>query len=140
MSDKETTYRETKVRDLPVALTPEQLEALSESLTDSLIQIQQLKEEAKDYAAEIKGKIAKHAAAIAKLTPIVHDRQEMKDVECEAVFDYVNNRVTVTRLDTEEVIEDRDLAETEKQMQMQLESGDEIGPTEEPEAEGTEEE
>jgi len=124
----ESTFKDIVIRNLPCALTKEELEEKSEVLTGALMSIEAHKAYLKEVGSDIKEKIKKNAATVAKLTTIVHDRFEHRDVDCEAEFDYKANRVVVTRLDTKEVFEDRDLAEAEKQMQMQLENGEELGP------------
>lgn len=127
-SQEESTFKDIVIRNLSCQLTQEELEEKSEVLTGALMKIEELKEDLKLYSGGIKEKIKNHSATVAKLTKVVHDRFEQRDIDCEAEFDYKANRVTVMRLDTHEVFEDRDLAETEKQMQMQLENGEELGP------------
>ena len=123
-TDGSQVYRERKKWELPCALTAEELETHSEELTSSLIEIEKLKAKQKVLVADIKNKIKMHAGTVAELTSIVHDRSELREVEVESVIDYEANNVTIRRLDTDEVIEDRSLSEAEKQMQMQLESDD----------------
>jgi len=123
-TDGSQVYRERKKWQLRCALTAEELETHSRELTSSLLDIEKLKAEQKVIVGDIKDKIKMHMGTVAKLTSIVHDRAELREVEVETVIDYEANNVTVRRLDTDEVIEDRSLAEAEKQMQMQLESDD----------------
>lgn len=117
-------FKELKVWDLPVTLTVEELETHSEELTGAMLKIIELNAEHKAASAKIKEKIQAQAAIVSKLTIIVHDRSEKREVECEAEFNYETNNVKVTRTDTKEVIEDRPLAEVEKQMHLGLKDGE----------------
>ncbi len=56
-----------------------------------------------------------------ELSKVITDAAEERDVICVATFDYEAGTVTVRRMDTGEVIEDRDMQGLEKQMQLDWE-------------------
>lgn len=57
---------------------------------------------------------------------------EIEEVNCQRVFNYSDGTVTTTRLDTKEIIEERELTEEELQMYLDLQD-QEAAPEEEPE-------
>jgi hypothetical protein len=102
-------------RHLRVALTNEELLAAGQKLADQLRQKQSLEAEAGAISKQYKAKIAEVDAALEVTRGLVHDRYEIRPVECVNVLDYTDVRCRVTRTDTREIIEDRKLTEDEKQ-------------------------
>lgn len=125
--EPERIKKELVIRNLPVALTTEQLEEKSERLTGAILEIRRLEEDKRDYNAKIKEQIEGQRAILSTLTGIVHDRQEFSDVECTAVIDYESGRVVVHRNDNGEEIENREIAELERQMELGIEGEESNG-------------
>lgn len=104
------------LRKLPCILTPEELQARGQSLASCRMEIDRLTAEAKSLAAEYKDQLKGLGQESKRLAKVVKDRQETREVRCEAVLDFKDGRFCVARLDTGEVLEGRPLTDGERQM------------------------
>jgi hypothetical protein len=107
------TTRET--RHLRVALTDEELLLAGQKLADELRKLRGLEAEAASVSKSYKAKIAEVEACLEVTRGLVHDRYEIRPVQCVNVLDYTDVRARTYRTDTGDIIEDRKLSEDEKQ-------------------------
>jgi len=122
------TRKETKVKSLPCILTEEERLERSGALASVVHSIanheKDLTAKQEDFnlkKKEINGKISKAKSRLSDLADVISDGSEKRDVDCESLFDYEEGTVIVRRLDTGEVIEDREMEALEKQMQLEWE-------------------
>ena len=66
--------------------------------------------------AGFKDKIEKHQLDARTASRFIANGYEMRNIDCVKVIDYENDVVTITRKDTGEVVEERKLHESERQM------------------------
>lgn len=104
-------------KDLMVKLSDSELLRYGKEIGEAKSECERVEEAAKSAAAEFKAKLTEINGRINKLARFLGTGEERRGVECSAFYDYSNARVTVTRTDTEEVIEDRPMEEGEKQME-----------------------
>ena len=128
MDETGKTRKETKVKMLPCALSEEERLERGGALASVWISIANHNNELEgiigDFKAskkDIENKIAKAKTRLSELSDVVTEGSEKRDVNCESLFDYENGTVIVRRLDTDEVIEDREMEGLEKQMQLDWE-------------------
>lgn len=68
-------------------------------------------------------KLKNVAGEISRLTTIVAEGYERRQVNCHREYDYDANKVRLIRLDTREILEERDLRTDEKQLPLKEQSG-----------------
>ena len=120
MPEEPTTKLEKKVIFLPCQLTDEEiiekakesaeLVVLVESKTGELARAKTAFNDKKKVLEE---DIETNSRKFQLLSAQVDSGEEKRDVDCEATFDYEAGKVTVKRLDTDEVIEEREMTEDE---------------------------
>ena len=94
-------------RELPCTLNNEQLADLSSTLAAKTMEIAELEERKKSVAADYKAKIDQMAGANNVIAWKVNSKMELREVECEWMFDWENSKKTLYRTDTgEKVSED----------------------------------
>lgn len=116
--DANKIEKKIEIRDLLCVLTQEEFDEAAAQMTDEMVKVQKIEQAQKIHAAKVKAHVAKRKAKVLRLRDLVHDRKEQRKVDCTALFDYTAGTVVVTRDDTGEVIEERDIKETERQMVM----------------------
>lgn len=79
------------------------------------------KEAFKERKKEIEDAITSYKVRQSELSEVISTGKENRTIDCEVTFDYKAGRVTVRRLDTGEVFEDREMDDLEKQMQLDFE-------------------
>jgi transposase len=107
-------------RSLRCELTKEELLECGKELADAKQQIdildgelQQVKEQYKSRRTALEGKLNYAAQVIAT-------GHEIRKVDCLTTHNYDNGRVTIVRLDTDELIEDRAMNEDERQRKLEI--------------------
>ena len=122
--DKMITTRVTKA--LPVNLTDDEVLKYGRDIARAHAERDNIASRAKSVAKDYASKVSEQDAIIGKLSPRVHSGIETRDVECEEIKNWTAATVTITRLDTGEVIESRPMREDEKEMQLSVasQSGD----------------
>jgi len=109
------TKTTTQTQRLKVKLTPEELLAYGQKLTDQLMDCSETKDEAKSVASTYKAKVDSLEAAIVVTRNLVHNKYEIREVECVNVLNFTTGRAVTTRTDTQEIIEDRPLRFEERE-------------------------
>lgn len=113
---------------LPVQLTDEELLDRSTALVDNIQKTAALEEEKKSVDADFKGKIKARAEVSRKLTEIISNRTEDREVECEVKKDFERGTVTTVRMDTGEVVETRPITADERQEELRFSARKERAP------------
>ena len=101
-------------------LSPEELDGKTVELTRAIDEHADAESEKKAVAAQTKSRIEEAAAKVSRLNNIVRNRYEMRPIECAVTYDYDTYRVSKSRKDTGEVLEERDMKEIEKSRQRDL--------------------
>lgn len=101
-----------------VALTDKELLEHGGKLAELHQELATIENELETLKSQFKSKIAAVETNIGREVCLVRDRFEYRNVTCERVIDYVIELVTETRLDTGEIINKRDLTESERQMEI----------------------
>lgn len=115
---KQKTMRRNVTKSLPVKLTDEEVLKYGRDVARAVSDRGRIEIELDSVKADYKGKISEQDGIIGKLSPRIHSGIETREVACEEVKDWKKGTVTVTRLDTLDVIEDRPMREDEKQIQL----------------------
>ncbi len=111
---------ETEERYLRCDLSADEFSEKAVELTRSIDNAAGLEEEAKAIKTDLKARQDKAAAEVARLNNIVRNRYEMRQVDCEVRLDYDHLRVQVTRTDTGQVIDEREMKLHERERQAEL--------------------
>lgn len=118
--EKAQITRRRETRNLKTVLTAEELASAAEELAQSTQAADRLEEEKKSMVSEFKARIEEAVARRNKFANIVSTKSEYRQVDCEIVLDYDTKRVTVTRLDSGEVVTERAMFEEELQRKLPM--------------------
>jgi hypothetical protein len=110
MSDRVT-------QPLPVKLSKEELAARSKELAELIRKQEELEEEKKQQAAEIKAELDRSKARARTLSSSIRTGEEYQDVECEWVPDTLRLRMNLVRRDNGGIVSSRDMNEKERQLE-----------------------
>jgi len=80
--------------------------------------IVELENKKKKFNDQIKAETSVVEADISKLSMVLQNGYEYRDVECEVDRDYEVKKIFTTRLDTGEIIKSRDMTQEELQVQL----------------------
>jgi hypothetical protein len=128
VAQKTQKIRVTK--PMPVRLTDAEVLKYGRDAARAVADRTRIEAEFDSVKADYKSKIGEQTAIIGKLSPRIHSGIETRDVECEEVRNWTKGTVTVTRLDTGEVVESRPMREDEKQMEVTFEEDGGLTPEE----------
>lgn len=122
MSDQQSEPRSRVLwrgkRELPFSLTPEELTLRGRVIGEKMEQRRLLDEERLEAMADFKARREALDKAIADLGRTLQTGTELREVECETVFDETNTRAETVRTDTGEIIDFRPLTPEERQREM----------------------
>ena len=104
--------------NLKVSLTEDELLQAGEDLANAIDEVNKLEDEKKALVEDFKARIAVHEATIAVKQRLVRNKNEYRNVECELTLNYTAQKAKLVRLDTKEVVSEREMTMEEKQMQM----------------------
>lgn len=108
-----------ETRELPCAVDDKgvnRLALLAAEIAGRLISLQiRKKAEAKLIASEI----AEAEEALHNIHGSIRDRREIRNVDCEIVFDFKKGKATVYRMDSGEEVEVREITEEERQLELE---------------------
>ncbi len=105
---------------LRVNLTDEEKLAAGNDMGRESVQLQQAKEKKKETTSQLTAEVDRHQAEVSRLGQLLANGYEYRDVQCLKVIDHVSDRVTITREDTGEIVEDRKRRPDEMQAEMAL--------------------
>jgi len=94
-------------RFLRCKLTDEEKMRYAEEMADAQQTVVDLKSDEASFKTTLKGKMTKAEGTISSRAELVRTGFEHRDVKVEEILDYETERFKATRLDTEEVIEER---------------------------------
>lgn len=108
---------------LPCILTPEQLADRANRSAHLVEDRDHLDEELKAVNKTEKSKIAKVESEIRSLSNEVRTRTTYREVRCERRYNYTTGRICEVRIDTGEVISDREMNDAKKQRDLEFGGG-----------------
>lgn len=111
---------EKVIRKLQCKLTLDEFEARADALAKTHDEAATLEAQRKATADDYKSRIAGVDAEASRLSSIVRNKSEPRDIECDEVWDWECDEYRVIRNDTFEVITCRKLRPEEKVEQMRL--------------------
>lgn len=115
----ETKSKKVDITDiLKCELTEEEQKQAAKTLARHLDELEQLEGEKKTITENLKSKITACETNVSLTKCLVRDAFEYRRVNCEKVLDFEKGKVIVTRKDTGETIEDRDMFTEERQQKM----------------------
>jgi hypothetical protein len=114
--DVERIVKEKTTRMLKCELTQDELLALGAELADAQATIRELELSLKEMTTQHKSKVAVQDSIAARSSTLIRQRYEVRKVDCETVTNWKTETVTVTRLDSNEVVESRPMTLDEKSM------------------------
>ena len=115
MSEKKIN-RSKENNYLKVALTEDEIKAKALEHVNLTTEAERKEDAMKSAAKEAKEEIGGLVSQARTAGRIARNGYIFRDVPCERVKDFKAGRITITRLDTGEVYEDRAMSEHEKQM------------------------
>jgi len=119
MAKEKKTIKTTKhTRSLKVQLTDKDVLGVAEELSKVLDEIKAIDEEKKAVVANLKSRTEEKEARCSTLQSLVRNKWEYRPVDCEETMDNNTGKVTTRRLDTDEVIEERDMTYDERQSKL----------------------
>lgn len=111
-------------RHLFCKLTEAELAEASDDLARYLDDAEALEAELATIKSQYKAKLEQCQGNIQARKRLVRDKREMRAIDVETTMDFTNCTLTVVRLDTGEVIENRALTGDEKQLQITFSESD----------------
>lgn len=117
---KENDKVSTKQRQeyLRCLLTTDEVALAANELAKQLDDLAIITAELTTVKAEFKAKAEKCKAEITIQQRLVRDKREHRNVDCDVIYNFTQLTVTVTRKDTGEVVENRKMSSSEKQMKL----------------------
>ena len=106
-------------------LTEVELKAQAEKMAQCLSQISRYEADLKSIKKQIESDIAREQAELASAVEKYRSGFEMRNIECLVSNKFETNTVTVTRLDTGEIIRERALTGEERQLMLDLQKKEE---------------
>lgn len=113
-------------KQLPVPLTEAEMVKLGQDLAHETVEIDAKYAHKSEVAKEINALIEQHENEVKRLSALINAKAERRDVECLMRYDFTGLQVVTTRLDTDEVIEERGMTDAEKQRGLLAHSDEEL--------------
>jgi hypothetical protein len=113
-------HTEFEEKYLRCNLTPDEFEEHVGKLTQAIAKLDEAVQEKKVVMADLKSRVERATSDVGMENNIVRNRYEMRHVRCEAMYDYDKMRAVITRADTGEVLEERDMKQGERDRQAEL--------------------
>lgn len=111
-----------ETRTLAVALTEDELKAISAALARVCVDLGKVEEEKKTANSGFKHRADSLMSQMVVYSDQVNERRKWADVVCYWEPDYENKKMVCTRQDTGEVVEQRDMTKDELQLKLPLAS------------------
>lgn len=100
--------------------------AKARDLADAHREVAQQEQRKKDVTKELGHDVSMAKTKESKLADIVATRREQRDVTVEVKYDYELGTVTKTRTDTEEVISTREMTDSERQLELDMQDANAV--------------
>ena len=121
--EKTKTIKET--RSLKCELTEKELLQAGEDLAKAIDETQMQEEQLKSAKEDFKARIAALEATITIKQRLVRNKNEFRPTVCEVTLNYTTLKAKIVRIDTGELILERDLTYEEKQMKIDFDKAEE---------------
>lgn len=128
--------RETIKEYLKYEFTPAELAEIAEDMAKAAEEMDAAEARKKSVTAQVKAEYEKAAAEHKEHYQKYRNRGEYRNIKCEKLFDDIKGTVTITRLDTGEVVKQRAMTSSERQQELDL-GGRESGIDREPDVDET---
>lgn len=103
------------LRNLPVKLTQEEVKERGAQHADALISYEKVEEEKRASAADYASQLKTLRANMKRFAEAVKTHEESRAVKCLWQPNFIKKKMELIRQDTGEVVERRDMAESERQ-------------------------
>ena len=127
MATKDTTDKPDRIArkeymaTLKCVLTIPEIVTAAEHMSDASTEVTKLEGELASVKKQLQAQIESAKCKLSQYGNMVRDKFEYRAVKCEQALNYTRKKVRVTRLDTEEIIEQREMTTDETQMGLALE-------------------
>lgn len=108
----------TEPENLPVKLTQDEIRERGERLAAKEGELESHMQNAKQVKAGLTANEKRLEADIQNLSLQIRDKSELRLVQCDHIADYKRGVVRVVRQDTEQVVRERAIEESEKQRRL----------------------
>jgi hypothetical protein len=105
-------------QSMKVALTKDELIEQGEIVSEAQAEFTQAEMELNSMKAQFKGKMDAAECKGRVACGLIRDKFQYRPVKCRKVLDYDKGSMTLTRLDTGEMVEHRPMSEQERQMEI----------------------
>lgn len=112
----------TTERNLKCVLVQSEMLDYSKKLARSQQDKIGVEEQKKEVMDQIKGRLSALECEIGKLSRSINNGYEYRDVECQWEYDWKKKTKKLIRLDTEDVVEVREIEDWEKQKNLDLDN------------------
>lgn len=116
------------VRELACLLTTDEKVQYSSEIARAIEDKRAAETRLKTHAAQIKSEISLADQQINRLSTIISSGCEYRQIECKVVYEFSRGKKEYFRVDTGALAGDDWITESERQEQLNLESGEEEGP------------
>jgi hypothetical protein len=116
--------RKEETRNLKCVLTEAELLQAGRDMADAQNNVQELEAEADDWKSQHKAKMTVAEGRVSIKAGMIRSGYEYRAVPCEIIKDFDAAVIVTIRLDTSETIDSRNMTESERQMGLALEGGE----------------
>lgn len=107
-------------REMKCVLTKDELLERGEAVGRESTALADAQERKKDVTKQLSADVERHRVELARLGQELANGYVYRTIDCVEAFDYAAGKVTITRLDTGEVVEVRPIKEEERQSELSL--------------------
>ena len=107
-------------RVLPVPFTEDEILSFKSALAFHTAEFLRIEKDKKEETKILNLNIKDCKDSIKDLSKKIQDGFEEKSVACRGEFDHIRGLVLIIRIDTDEVVEEREMTEGERQMELQF--------------------
>lgn len=118
---KDMIHRSQEPHRVKCVLTVDEKSEAAMQLANAYTELESLAIEKKTAMTEYKQRKEKIEEQIHVTSLKVRDGVEMRSTKCELSLNYSTGQATLIRLDTEEIVEEREMTNDEKQMKLEFE-------------------
>ena len=118
---KDLIHKSVEPHRVKCVLTTDEKAEAANQLASAYMDLESLALERKTAMTEFKNRRERIEERVHVLSLKVKEGVEMRSVRCELQLNYTKLRATLIRLDTEEIVEEREMTNDEKQMKLEFE-------------------
>ena len=116
------TKKEPFEQCLKCVLNDEELLTIGSQLADEQKKLESYENELTEVRSSFKSRTDASKSNINRYSNMITSKSEYRTVKCEKIFDYKDGTVKSVRIDTDEILETREMTDEEKQMSLDLET------------------